>query len=42
MIQSASNKQNELLEVINELFIFVKDPYSDKKKNTYKSNVNRR
>jgi len=32
MIQSASNKQSELLNVINELFIFVNDPYSDKKK----------
>jgi hypothetical protein len=32
MIQSASNKQGELLGVINDLFIFVNDPYSDKKK----------
>ena len=32
MIQSASNKQSELLNVINDLFIFVSDPYSDKKK----------
>jgi hypothetical protein len=32
MIQSASDKQSELLNVINELFIFVNDPYSDKKK----------
>ena len=32
MIQSASNKQSELLNVINDLFIFVNDPYSDKKK----------
>ena len=32
MIQSASNKQNELLNVINDLFIFVDDPYSEKKK----------
>jgi hypothetical protein len=32
MIQSASNKQSELLGVINDLFIFVNDPYSDKKK----------
>jgi len=32
MIQSASDKQNELLGVINELFSFVSDPYSDKKK----------
>jgi len=32
MIQSASNKQSELLGVINDLFIFVSDPYSDKKK----------
>ena len=32
MIQTASNKQSELLNVINDLFIFVNDPYSDKKK----------
>jgi hypothetical protein len=32
MIQSASSKQSELLGVINDLFIFVNDPYSDKKK----------
>jgi len=32
MIQSASDKQSELLNIINELFIFVNDPYSDKKK----------
>jgi hypothetical protein len=32
MIQSASDKQSELLNVINDLFIFVEDPYSDKKK----------
>jgi len=32
MIQSASNKQSELLGVINDLFIFVNDPYGDKKK----------
>jgi hypothetical protein len=32
MIQSASNKQTELLNVINDLFIFVSDPYGDKKK----------
>jgi hypothetical protein len=32
MIQSAADNQNKLLSVINELFIFVKDPYSDKKK----------
>ena len=32
MIQSASNKQSELLNIINDLFIFVNDPYSDKKK----------
>jgi hypothetical protein len=32
MIESASNKQSELLSVINDLFIFVNDPYSDKKK----------
>jgi hypothetical protein len=32
MVQSASNKQSELLSVINDLFIFVDDPYSDKKK----------
>jgi hypothetical protein len=32
MIQTASNNQQKLLTVINELFIFVDDPYSDKKK----------
>ena len=32
MIESASNKQSQLLSVINDLFIFVNDPYSDKKK----------
>ena len=32
MIQSASNKQSQLLGVINDLFIFVSDPYGDKKK----------
>jgi len=32
MVQSASNKQSELLGVINDLFIFVNDPYGDKKK----------
>jgi len=32
MIQTASNNQQKLLGVINELFIFVDDPYSDKKK----------
>ena len=32
MIQTAANKQSELLSVINELFIFVNEPYSDKKK----------
>ena len=32
MIQTAANKQNELLSVINELFIFVNEPYGDKKK----------
>jgi len=32
MIQTAANKQNELLSVINDLFTFVSDPYSDKKK----------
>ena len=32
MIQSASDKQSELLNIINDLFIFVEDPYSDKKK----------
>lgn len=32
MIQTASNNQTKLLDVINELFIFVNDPYSDKKK----------
>jgi hypothetical protein len=32
MIQTASNNQQKLLGVINEFFIFVDDPYSDKKK----------
>lgn len=32
MIQSATNKQKELLSIINELFSFVIDPYSGKKK----------
>ena len=32
MIQTASSKQNELLSVINNLFIFVPDPYTKKKK----------
>lgn len=32
MIQTAADKQSELLSVINDLFIFVNDPYSDKKK----------
>jgi hypothetical protein len=32
MIQTASNNQQKLLTIINELFIFVDDPYSDKKK----------
>ena len=32
MIQSATNKQKELLAIINELFSFVIDPYSGKKK----------
>ncbi len=32
MIQTASNNQNKLLNVINELFVFVDDPYSDKKR----------
>jgi hypothetical protein len=32
MIQTAADKQSELLSVINDLFIFVSDPYSDKKK----------
>jgi hypothetical protein len=32
MIQTASNNQHKLLTIINELFIFVDDPYSDKKK----------
>jgi hypothetical protein len=31
MIQSAADNQTKLLSVINELFIFVNDPYSDKK-----------
>ena len=32
MIQTAADKQSELLSVINDLFIFVNQPYSDKKK----------
>ena len=32
MIQSASSKQNELLSVINDLFSFVIDPYTGKKR----------
>jgi hypothetical protein len=32
MIQTAADKQSELLSVINDLFTFVSDPYSDKKK----------
>jgi hypothetical protein len=32
MINTAANNQHKLLSVINDLFIFVKDPYSDKKK----------
>jgi hypothetical protein len=32
MIQTATNKQKELLGIINELFSFVVDPYSGKKK----------
>ena len=32
MIQSATNKQKELLSIINELFSFVNDPYTGKKK----------
>ena len=32
MIESASSKQNELLSIINEIFTFVIDPYSKKKK----------
>jgi hypothetical protein len=32
MIQSATNKQKELLGIVNELFSFVVDPYSGKKK----------
>jgi hypothetical protein len=32
MIQTAADKQSELLSVINDLFIFVNDPYGDKKK----------
>jgi len=32
MIQNASDNQNKLLSVINDLFVFVDDPYSDKKK----------
>lgn len=32
MIQTAADNQSKLLRVINDLFIFVEDPYSDKKK----------
>ena len=32
MIQTAADNQSRLLQVINDLFIFVEDPYSDKKK----------
>ena len=32
MIQTASDNQSKLLGIINELFIFVNEPYSDKKK----------
>jgi hypothetical protein len=32
MIASAASKQNELLSIINNLFIFIDDPYSKKKK----------
>jgi hypothetical protein len=32
MIESAASKQNELLDVINEIFTFVIDPYTKKKK----------
>ena len=32
MINSASDNQSKLLGIINELFIFVNEPYSDKKK----------
>jgi hypothetical protein len=32
MIETASNNQKKLLSVINELFTFVEDPYSKKKK----------
>jgi hypothetical protein len=32
MIQTATNKQKELLNIMNELFSFVLDPYTGKKK----------
>lgn len=32
MIERAANKQNELLSIINELFSFVLDPYTQKRK----------
>jgi hypothetical protein len=32
MIESAASKQNELLSIINEIFTFVIDPYTKKKK----------
>jgi hypothetical protein len=32
MIQNATAKQKDLLNIINELFSFVEDPYSGKKK----------
>ena len=32
MIQNASDNQSKLLSIINELFIYVDDPYSNKKK----------
>jgi hypothetical protein len=32
MIQTAANNQNKLLGIINELFIFVNEPYGNKKK----------
>jgi hypothetical protein len=32
MIQTAASKQNELLSIINDLFIFVADPYTKKNK----------
>jgi len=30
MIQNSSNNQNKLLDIINELFVYMKEPYTDK------------